>query len=68
MTTVGIIGCGFVGGAPKNWLDENNKDGKVVVSDPPKGMNDDISGADVCFVQTHVPPEDAGFRRYEEHI
>ena len=60
MTTVGIIGCGFVGGALKNWLDENNKDVKVVVSDPPKGMNDDISGADVYFVQIHVPTEDDG--------
>ena len=26
MTTVGIIGCGFVGGALKAWLEENNKD------------------------------------------
>ena len=41
MTTVGIIGCGFVGGALKNWLDENNKDVKVVVNAPPKGMNND---------------------------
>lgn len=33
---------------------------KVVVSDPPKGMNDDISGADVYFLQIHVPTEDDG--------
>ncbi len=25
MTTVGIIGCGFVGGALKDWLEKNNK-------------------------------------------
>ena len=60
MTTVGIIGCGFVGGALKDWLEKNNQDVKVVVSDPPKGMNDDISGADVYFLQIHVPTEDDG--------
>lgn len=60
MITVGIIGCGFVGGALKTWLEENNKDVKVVVSDPPKGMNDDISGADVYFIQIHVPTEEDG--------
>jgi UDPglucose 6-dehydrogenase len=60
MLTVGIIGCGFVGGALKDWLEKNNKDVKVVVSDPPKGMNDDISGADVYFIQIHVPTEDDG--------
>ena len=60
MITVGIIGCGFVGGALKAWLDENNADVKTVVSDPPKGMNDDVSGADVFFVQIHVPTEDDG--------
>ena len=29
MVNVGIIGCGFVGGALKAWLEENNKDAKV---------------------------------------
>ena len=60
MVTVGIIGCGFVGGALKAWLEENNKDVNVVVSDPPKGMNDDISGADVYFLQIHVPTDENG--------
>ena len=36
MIKVGIVGCGFVGGALKVWLEENNKDAKVFVSDPPK--------------------------------
>lgn len=26
MIKVGIVGCGFVGGALKAWLEENNKD------------------------------------------
>ena len=58
--TVGIIGCGFIGSALKVWLEKNNPDVKVVVSDPPKGINDDISGADVYFLQIHVPTEDDG--------
>lgn len=55
--TVGIIGCGFVGSALKVWLEENNPNVKIVVSDPPKGMNDDISGADVYFLQIHMQTE-----------
>ena len=57
---VGIIGCGFVGGALKAWLEENNPSVKVLVSDPPKGMNDPMDGADVFFLQIHVPTEDDG--------
>ena len=60
MIKIGIVGCGFVGGALKAWLDENNKDVQVFVSDPPKGMNDDLSEIDVAFLQIHVPTEDDG--------
>lgn len=57
---VGIVGCGFVGEALKAWLEENNPDAQVLVSDPPKGMEDDLSGIDVAFVQIHVPTEEDG--------
>ena len=57
---VGIVGCGFVGGALKAWLEENNKDVKILVSDPPKGYNDDLSRIDIAFLQIHVPTEDDG--------
>ena len=57
---VGIIGCGFVGGALKAWLEENNPQTRVFVSDPPKGYNDDLSKIDIAFVQIHVPTEDDG--------
>ena len=57
---VGIIGCGFVGGALKSWLEENNKEAVVRVSYPPKGMNDDLSDIDIAFLQIHVPTEDDG--------
>lgn len=60
MITVGIIGCGFVGSALKVWLEEHNPDVRIVVSDPPKGMNDDISVADVFFLQIHLPTEEDG--------
>ncbi len=60
MINVGIIGCGFVGGALKAWLEENNTDCRVFVSDPPKGMDDDLSGIDIAFLQIHVPTEDDG--------
>ncbi len=59
-TTVGIIGCGFVGNALKTWLENNNPAVKIVVSDPPKGINDDVSVADVFFIQIHLPTEDDG--------
>lgn len=58
---IGIVGCGFVGGALKVWLEENNAElCDILVSDPPKGMNDDLSGIDVAFIQIHVPTEDDG--------
>lgn len=60
MIKVGIVGCGFVGGALKVWLEENNPECQIFVSDPPKGMNDDLSGIDIAFVQNHVPTEEDG--------
>lgn len=60
MINVGIIGCGFVGGALKKWLEHNNPQCKLFISDPPKGYNDDLSGIDVAFVQIHVPTENDG--------
>lgn len=57
---VGIIGCGFVGGALKTWLEKSNPQARVFVSDPAKGYNDDLSTIDIAFVQIHVPTEDDG--------
>ena len=58
---IGIVGCGFVGGALKSWIEDNNSENcEVRVSDPPKGMNDDLSDIDVAFLQIHVPTEDDG--------
>ena len=57
---IGIIGCGFIGTALKVWLEENNPNVKTFVSDPPKGMNDDINNCDAYFIQIHLPTEDDG--------
>ena len=38
MINVGTIGRGFVGGSLKAWLEENNKDAKVFMNDPPKKL------------------------------
>jgi len=58
--TVGIVGCGFVGGALKQWLENNNPSIKILVSDPPKGYTDSLATADVIFISIHVPTEDDG--------
>lgn len=52
MINVGIIGCGFVGGALKNWLEHNNPECKLFISDPPKGYNDDLSNVDIAFCRS----------------
>ena len=57
---IGIIGCGFIGTVLKLWLEENNPNVKTFVSDPPKGMNDNISNCDAYFIQIHLPTEDDG--------
>ena len=57
MVNVGIVGCGFVGGALKKWLDEHNPSVKIYISDPYKGYNDDLSRVDVVFISIHIPTE-----------
>lgn len=58
--TIGIIGCGFVGGALKKWVEEHNPSVKILISDPYKGYNDDVSPADLIFISIHLPTEDDG--------
>lgn len=57
---VGIIGCGFIGTALKIWLEQNNPLVEIKVSDPPKGINDDISRCDAYFIQIHIPTDEKG--------
>jgi len=58
--TIGIVGCGFIGGALKQWVETYNPSVKVLVSDPPKGFNDDLVAADVIFISLHIPTEASG--------
>lgn len=51
MIKVGIIGCGFVGGALKDWLEHNNPECKMYISDTAKGYYDDLSQVDIAFLQ-----------------
>lgn len=48
MINVGIVGCGFVGGALKVWLEENNPECRIFVSDPPKGIQS-VSCCNLCM-------------------
>lgn len=57
---VGIVGCGFVGGALKRWLEEHNPDIEIRVSDPPKNYNDSLESCDVIFISIHIPTETDG--------
>ena len=58
--TVGIVGCGFVGGALKQWLEEHNPAVTIRVSDPAKGYHDAMDGVDAVFVSIHIPTEEDG--------
>ena len=60
MIKVGIIGCGFVGGALKDWLEHFNPECKLFITDPAKGYNDDLSSVDIAFLQIHVRTENDG--------
>lgn len=60
MINIGIIGCGFVGGALMDWLQNNNPECKLFISDSAKGYNDDMSQIDIAFIQIHVPTCDDG--------
>lgn len=57
---IGIIGCGFIGGALKRWIKEHNPKINLLISDPYKGYNDDVTLADVIFISIHIPTENDG--------
>lgn len=60
MINIGTIGCGFVGGALKDWLEHNSPECKLFISDPAKSYNDDMKEIDIAFLQIHVRTEDDG--------
>lgn len=56
---VGIIGYGVIGMAFGQFLKEFTKC-QMAISDPPKGINDDISDCHVYFLGIHIPTESDG--------
>ena len=56
---VGIVGYGVIGSTFGRWLKEYTEC-QIAVSDPPKGINDDLSGCSVFFIGIHIPTEKDG--------
>lgn len=56
---VGIIGYGVIGSVFGQWLKEFTVC-QTAVSDPPKGINEDISDCTVYFIGIHIPTEENG--------
>lgn len=55
---IGIVGCGVIGGALKDWVQNHNKNCSLFISDPPKGLNDDLSACNIIFMSLHIKTED----------
>lgn len=56
---IGIIGYGVIGMTFGRWLEEFTKCQKAI-SDPPKGINDDLTGCHIYFIGIHIPTEEDG--------
>lgn len=56
---IGIIGYGVIGMTFARWLKEYTLC-QMAISDPPKGINDDLSDCHVFFIGIHIPTESDG--------
>ncbi len=56
---IGIIGYGVIGMTFARWLKEYTLC-QMAISDPPKGINDDLSDCHVFFIGIHIPTEADG--------
>jgi UDPglucose 6-dehydrogenase len=57
---VGLVGVGVIGGTLKKYLENNNKNCNLLISDPAKGYSDSLDKADVVFISIHIPTEENG--------
>ncbi len=56
---VGIIGYGVIGETFGRWLQAHTAC-RMAISDPPKGLNDDLTGCSIFFIGIHIPTEADG--------
>lgn len=56
---IGIVGYGVIGMTFDRWLKEHTKC-QSAISDPPKGINDDLTDCHVYFIGIHIPTEADG--------
>jgi nucleotide sugar dehydrogenase len=54
-TKIGIMGLGVVGGALRDYLRTIQGVRPIFLYDPPKGLDEDVSLADVIFISVPVP-------------
>lgn len=57
---IGIVGCGVIGGVLVKWIKKYNENCDIFISDPPKGLHDDLSKSDIIFIGIHIPTESNG--------
>lgn len=53
---VGIVGYGVIGSTFGRWLKEHTQC-QMAISDPPKGINEDLMGCSIFFIGIHIPTE-----------
>lgn len=58
MINIGIVGCGVIGNALKQWVESNNTNCNISVFDPQKNHHDDLTKCDCIFVSIHIPTEE----------
>lgn len=62
--TIGIIGCGVVGGALSTWLQKHTNH-ELLHYDPAKELLDKVRHADATFICVPVPTNDSGTQNFE---
>lgn len=63
---IGIVGYGVIGSALGEWIKENNPSCTLLISDPPKNLNDNLDSCDIIFISIHIPTENDGTQNLEE--
>lgn len=62
---IGIIGYGVIGQTLEKWLLKNTKC-KITLSDPPKGIHNDLDNCNLFFINIHIPTEKNGIQNLSD--